>query len=788
MRKVVLVGLWFALSLSAAISQDVKGQTSQGSVVPSTDTTTTSTIQTTPNVITSGTNHTWTGVTTGTLPANYMPGGPAPIYDPSTNTITFSYNASAYVGQTIAVNQALSGTGVKINGYNYSYDIRNMNGDNRQPGTDTLLVAQALRGANNSLLLSSQQYYNTRFEWQSVSGTRTAATPINLADATYLQVGIQGGDNGYWGGYFGPQVRNMNMSLNYTVDQCVVNPQSSPSCPGFKTFYNISDDGYAQVNLPFSFPFYGRTFTTSYMFSNGVVGFLDPSLHGNGFCCSGVDLSSNPGSPWNFAIYALQTDLIAANANAKFYTQSDTSYMKYTWENVNEYGTQNLSTFSTTIKPTGYIGINHQSINVQNHNVTTGIAGDLSLGQFSQYYTGPGNAFTIPSSTLIYNGTETNLCYADPLSSPTCPGYQQAYYNQQCSISPLYDSGCYGYAEAYFNQQCTANQLYNVGCPGYAAAYLNYQCSINPLYSTTCEGYESAYFNQQCSENPLYNSRCPGYAQAYLTQQCSINPLYSTTCTGYADAYFSQQCRLDGLYSRDCPNYAEAYAKKMLLEQQNLASTVATAGTVARTAEVANANTSTATTSDGSSSVAVAVVADPVVNQAVTSTATSTSPAAAATATVSLAPAPTPAAPAPEPKPEPKAEAKPEGGQQQASGSQPQGGDKPAAPSARQELAAKREAAAKAAAVEKGKNLANEMGKAADMESQKQVQNVVIQAMGFTPGFDAYGKAVVPDGVGYKPFTVYKGQVNVDNRRLGMGLYGPSDRLHNDLINSQYKD
>ena len=130
---------------------------------------------------------------------------------------------------------------------------------------------------------------------------------------------------------------------------------------------------------------------------------------------------------------------------------------------------------------------------------------------------------------------------------------------------------------------------------------------------------------------------------------------------------------------------------------------------------------------------------------------------------------------------------KPEGGQQPPPQQAPQGGDKPQ-PSARQQLAERRAEAAKKDAVEKGKNLANEMGKAADMESQKQVQNVVIQAMGFTPGFDAYGKSIVPDVVGYKPFTVYNNQTNVDNKRVGWGLYGPSDRLHNDLVNSQFKE
>jgi hypothetical protein len=344
-----------------------------------------------------------------------------------------------------------------------------------------------------------------------------------------------------------------------------------------------------------------------------------------------------------------------------------------------------------------------------------------------------------------------DACASDPLSSPDCSGYAAAYLNLQCTANALYSPSCPGYAQAYFTQQCTINALSSPDCPGYANAYLNYQCSVNPLYSTTCPGYETAYFNQQCSTNPLYNSRCSGYDQAYFAQQCNLNGLYSTTC----------------------PNYATAYATKMLLEKQGTATIVATAGTVA-------AQAPTTTTNDGSSSVAVAVVADPVVNQAVTSTATSASPAQAATATVPLvAPPPPPAAPAPQEK-------KPEGGQPQgAPQGQPQGGEKPQ-PSARQQLAERRAEAAKKDAVEKGKNLANEMGKAADMESQKQVQNVVIQAMGFTPGFDAYGKSIVPDVVGYKPFTVYNNQKNVDNRRLGMGLYGPSDRLHNELIGSQY--
>ncbi len=528
--------------------------------------------QSTPNLITSGTTHTWTGVATGSMTMSCpsgggaCSGGPGAMYDPNTNTIHFSYGQST-VAQTFAINQALAnaGTGIQVRGYSYSWDINNNNYDGRQGSTDILTATvQTLNYDNTVVRRTDQWVYNTKFNWTTFSGDVNYNNPGLPSDFGNLTVSFSGRDTGFWGGYYGPQVRNVSLKMRYGVDTCAV----------------------------------------------------------------------------------------------------------------------------------------------------------------------------------------------DPLSSTNCAGYAAAYLALQCSGNALYSAQCPGYAQAYFTQQCTVNALYDPSCPGYANAYLTYQCSINPLYSTTCAGYETAYFNQQCSENPLYNSRCAGYDQAYFTQQCSANGLYSTAC----------------------PNYATAYAKKMLLEQQGVASTISTAGTIAKTAEVANANNTIASTSDGSSSVAVAVVADPVVNQAVTSTATS---ATSTTATVQLAPS------APQPTGMTNASSTSVSSPPTAQTSSPE--TKPSAPSARQELQAKREATAKAQAVEKGKNLANEMGKVADIESQKQIQNVVIQAMGFTPGFDTYGKVMVPDAIGYRPFTVYNKQVNVDNRRLGMGLYGPSDRLHNELVDSQYK-
>jgi hypothetical protein len=901
---------------------------------------------TTPNLLNSGSTTSWSNTTLGSNGGTS--GGPTPAYNTSTDTIIFSYSPQT-VSQIIGINTALQGTGIQVNGYNYSWLIHN-NDNNIGNIVGNVNLKDT---AGNVLRTYTYDYSGIRTSglnenFQQFTGTETFTNPYLATNLSTLTLSFTGNDNKYWAGYYGPRVRAPSLSLNYTVDQCSVNPQSSPTCPGYKTFYNIGDDGWAQVDLPFAFPFYGRNFTTSYMFSNGVVGFLDPNT--NQFCCDGVNLNNNPGPSWNYAIYALQTDLIAANPNAKFYTQSDSSYMKYTWENINEYGTQNLNTFSTTIRPTGFIGLDYQNVNIQNHSVTIGIAGDISIGQYSQYYNGQGSLLQQPSRTISFTGTEiTDQCILNPLYSTTCPlyteamcasnplfstscsgyatayfsqqcsinqlydvncpgyasayldyqcsldplysttcqGYEQAYYNQQCSINPLYDSGCTGYAEAhfrqqcsanplyattcsgyavayhdqqcainplyatdcrgyqtaYYNQQCSLNPLYDIGCTGYAQAYKAQQCSLNALYATDCPGYEVAYFNQQCSLNSLYNSQCPGYAQAYFNQQCSLNPLYNSACTGYTQAYHDQQCSLNALYATDCPGYAVAYKTQQCtlsalyatdcpgyaeayLQQQcsinPLYSTKCSGYAVAYfnqqcslsalydktcpgyaeayalkyivvTKPIATQTTATTiSTTETASPTTVAMVSDPVVNKAITTTTTSASPANAATATVPLVSTQTTTATVTATVSSSSTEEKKDATGSSISSittasSSSTETKADAKPTARQELQQKRVEAARAKAVEQGKNLGSAMGNATSIEAQKQLQNIVIAAMGFTPGFDAYGKVFVPDAINYKPFTVYNNQVNVDNKRLGMGLYGPSDRLHNDLVESQFK-
>ena len=718
---------------------------------------------TTGNLIT----NTWNNVTNGSHPNNCCTGGPGPLYDANTNTIHFSYGLTA-VHQVQAINQALSGSGVQINGWNWGYDLRNMNGvAGGQSGTDTISVTSFITNSAGQIVQQSDQYYSTQFDWTRFSGTVNLDTNLGIADAGSLGIQFVSRDSGYWAGYYGPQVRNVSLTANYTVDQCTVNPQSSPTCPGFKTYYQMWDDGYAQVNLPFAFPFYGQLFTTSYMYTNGVVGFLNNNW---GFCCDGTDLNNQvpqPNSPWNYAIYALNTDLIPG-PNSEFYTQQtdNGTGLRYSWVNVPEIGTSLNNTFHVQIKNSGYIGITYDQVNLNPYrNPLIGIAGDISKGEYAQSYYGAASGLpNLAGTTYTYTGTEVT---------------------DYCSVNPLLSTSCAGYAAAYLTQQCSFNALYDPSCPGYATAYYNYQCSTNPLYHTGCPGYADAYFNQQCSLDALYSQSCPGYADAYYVQQCTLDPLYDSGCTGYAEAYFSQQCTLDGLYDKTCPNYAEAYAKKNIL---NIGTTTPT-------------TTETVVVSTKTDESKPTLVSDPDVNNVITTTATSASPAQAATATVPLAPKQSEpqtqmvaAAPQEQKQEEKKetqddstASTKETSSDSTATQTAQTGGSQKEQPkTTRQALAEKRLEAARAKAVEEGKQLANKMGDAATMEAQIQVQAVVVAAMSFVPGFDAYGKVAVPDGIGYKPFTVYNNQKNVDNARVMRGLSGASDRTHEQMVEAQY--
>ena len=345
-------------------------------------------------------------------------------------------------------------------------------------------------------------------------------------------------------------------TLNVTQNEPLDEIKNDPNAIAVGQF--LGDDGSTQIQLPFTFELYGQQFNSVWMMSNGVLSFTG---QGGGYCCNGEDISQladGNATHHNYIIAAAWSDLLTpGNENAYYLATAED--ITFGWYGVFEYyDPNNLNSFEIQLYNTGSIDMNYGGMDITGHTVSSGITGNLSQDQFVDLYYGSGFSLGTPINPDP-GGGGPDPCDLDPLSSPSCPGYQQAFFNQQCTANPLYNASCPGYAQAYHNQQCSLNPLYAIDCPGYQQAYYNQQCSMNPLYDSGCSGYEIAYFNQQCGIDPLYNSGCPGYASAYYNQQCAASPLYDSGCPGYQQAYYTQQCQLDPLYDSGCPGYQQAY-------------------------------------------------------------------------------------------------------------------------------------------------------------------------------------------------------------------------------------
>ena len=207
----------------------------------------------------------------------------------------------------------------------------------------------------------------------------------------------------------------------------------------------ISDDGWVHVPLDFVFPFQNGFYNDAFMFSNGVVGFINPNtLTTFGLCCNGQNMldptnvsnrlynrvSTRPAL--NLAIFGLHTDLV--NRTGRFYTQGDESGMRFFWENISEFGrNNNLNTFDIGIYPSGNIDIHHEKINVEVHDVTVGISGNFTTdtANYTHYFY---NRRT--NGGVFWNGIGENpvvvpqggtLCQSSPISATSCPGYAEAF-------------------------------------------------------------------------------------------------------------------------------------------------------------------------------------------------------------------------------------------------------------------------------------------------------------------------------------------------------------------------
>lgn len=178
----------------------------------------------------------WGGQLTCWGPGNPGYCGPNPYVNANgQGVINFSYGYTDLY-QVVNIANALpnSGTGLRVNGFNFGFMAKNGNGwDN---GQQDYLVAYVNFYDTTGKTTQSYNYgsdTNRKYNWTQFNFSETFTTPYASKDLSTARYGFVGYDTNYWAGPYGPEIYNVSFSLKYSVDPCFVNVLSSPSCPGY---------------------------------------------------------------------------------------------------------------------------------------------------------------------------------------------------------------------------------------------------------------------------------------------------------------------------------------------------------------------------------------------------------------------------------------------------------------------------------------------------------------------------------------------------------------------------
>lgn len=242
------------------------------------------------------------------------------------------------------------------------------------------------------------------------------------------------------------------------------------------------DDGTFHVSLGHTFPYYGGIFTDAWMSSNGVIILYDPTTQfgnwntGNSMCCSGYDLTNwEPwqGDQFSFMLAPLWTDLRDANLTTTdgYYYKTNEGVSSFLWYDVVEFGTSNTNTFQANLWPDGSFDFLYDEVDITQHNTFMGFTGDITKNEINQlgYYQGGVTEFDIDFHSQSVNGGrawygsdggyETKLDCSNALNDSGCPGYEEAFFEQECLYDPLYDQQCSGYQGALAAQDLTGTDF-----------------------------------------------------------------------------------------------------------------------------------------------------------------------------------------------------------------------------------------------------------------------------------------------------------------------------------------
>ena len=261
------------------------------------------------------------------------------------------------------------------------------------------------------------------------------------------------------------------------------------------TNLNSGDDQLSSAfNLDFTFDFYGESFTSARMATNGCLhfGLGTGNVDYNNYC---GDYTPDPLPQYNYTLFPFWTDLIRDN-NSKMLAKNFSDKAVFGWYDMREYNRASDNSFEVILWTNDTFEYRYGELDIIQHDVLIGEQGK-SDEIYTYYYhdecnTGSTNTSSCYNYDWNNSDKNTNLENGGSLYSDN---------NSIDCSNPLNNSSCSGYAAAYQTQQCDIDQLYSESCPYYWDAYDDLQCNLDPQYGPFCQGYRQedsvAYFEEE---------------------------------------------------------------------------------------------------------------------------------------------------------------------------------------------------------------------------------------------------------------------------------------------------
>ena len=264
------------------------------------------------------------------------------------------------------------------------------------------------------------------------------------------------------------------------------------------TNLNSGDDQLSSAfNLDNAFTFYGNTYDSARMATNGCLhfGLGTGNVNYNNYC---GDYTPDPLPQYTNTLFPFWTDLIRDN-QSKMLAKNFSDKAVFGWYDMKEYNRNSDNSFEVVLWNNNTFEFRYGALDIIQHDVLIG-----EQGSSSQYY-----------QYLFHDECNTGTTNV----AGTCVNSN---WNNTASNTLLENGGSL-YGDGSGNSIDCSNALNSTACPGYAAAYLSQQCDIDSLYDTSCPNYWEAYDDQQCDEDPQYAPFCAGYQQeqsiAYFVEE-----------------------------------------------------------------------------------------------------------------------------------------------------------------------------------------------------------------------------------------------------------------------------